>query len=140
MGAFLNQVFGGLVGEVQIKQSAVDGDIRWSATQNVIGKRRAVNLNSTADQVIDIYAQNYRITDILLTNVSTTLGAGLTAGGVYTAASKAGTAIVSAAQVYTALTAASSLLPLTLGVGATQSVRSETQLFLSIYILGYSLV
>jgi hypothetical protein len=55
-----------------------------------------------------------------------------TAGGVYTAAAKGGTAIVAAAQLYVALTAAAKFLDLTLAAILGTDVRTESLLYLSL--------
>jgi hypothetical protein len=74
------------------------------------------DFNSTADQAITLPAQLWRITRITVTNASTNMTTA--AGGFYTAASKGGTAIVAAAQVYTALINASVVLTCTIAVPA----------------------
>lgn len=85
------------------------------ASARVIGHLSAANFNVTTDQAITLTngAQSWSITDIIVTNVTVNLTAA--DGGVYTAASKGGTAIVDAAQVYTALTGtATQILRLTI--------------------------
>jgi hypothetical protein len=73
------------------------------------------NMNVTTDQALVPYlwtpGQNYLIKRIRVVNASLSLT--LAAGGIYTAASKAGNAIVAAAQAYSALTGA------TIGLDAT---------------------
>lgn len=74
----------------------------------------AANMNATTDQAftkVGTFA-NYIIQAIRAYSPSTDLTAA--DGGIYQAASKAGNAIVDAAQVYTALTAATEGLDLTL--------------------------
>lgn len=73
------------------------------------------NMNTTADQ---IFAQNvtaspfpftnYVITSIMTANASTSLS--IAAGGIYTAASKGGTPIVAAVQVYSGLTTSAKII------------------------------
>lgn len=87
------------------------------------------NMNSTSDQAITIKnAPKYIIDKIIVTNASTSLT--LATGGFYTATSKGGTTIVAAAQVYSALTAASKYLGLTLAL-TTDSLTAQT-LYLSL--------
>lgn len=85
------------------------------------------NMNSTADQSITISSASYVITAILVTNASISLTTA--AGGIYTSASKGGTAVVAAGQVYSALTAATKQLALTLN---DTDRRTATTLFLSL--------
>lgn len=106
------------------------------------------NMNTTADQAL---AQTFAFTNhiidrILVLNASLSLT--LAAGGFYTAASKGGTAIVAAGQVYTALTAATKILPCTI---ANTDLRTNTTMFFAlttgqggaatadIYVFGYAL-
>lgn len=76
----------------------------------MIGAITGANFNSTADQAIAILPQvsKYRISSIEITGCSASLT--LAAGGFYSAASKGGTAIVAAAQVYTGLTGSTLVL------------------------------
>jgi hypothetical protein len=78
----------------------------------LLGQLIGANMNVTSDQAISINALSYRITQIVATNAS--LNMTNADGGIYPAASKAGTAIVAAGQIYTALTAATIALDLTL--------------------------
>jgi len=95
--------------------------------QVMLGKKLSVNMNSTADQAIIINSSNYVIRRILVTNASASLTLG--AGGIYTAASKGGVAVVAAGQVYSALTGAAKILDLTLAV---TDRRTENTLYLSL--------
>lgn len=72
------------------------------------GYLAAVNFNSTADQAITIKAPfaKYRVQGIKVYNASGDLSA--TVGGVYTAASKGGTAVIPAATSYFTVTDATS--------------------------------
>jgi len=85
---------------------------------NQIGKLLAANFNVTTDQLIPINNNvRFQITAIRVLN--TTVNAMSTAvGGLYTAASKGGTAVVANTQVYTGLTNAATALSLTLAVPA----------------------
>lgn len=81
----------------------------------VIFSKIGLNLNSTADQALTapFVFTDYLITDVILSNVSTTLAASLATVGIYTGASAGGTTIVTAALV-TGLTGAAKTLPMTL--------------------------
>ncbi len=96
-----------------------------------VGRLLTANMNSTADQAIPINlptgTTTYNIRQIIVTNASTSLT--LAAGGVYTATSKGGTAVVAAAQLYSALTSSTKSLALTLG---NTDARTETTLYLSL--------
>ena len=98
----------------------VTGQVIGTGMDQLLGKLIGANMNVTTDQAIPITrigSQKYLITKIFVTNASTSLTAA--DGGIYTATSKGGTAIVAAAQVYTALTAATVGLDLTLAVNNT---------------------
>jgi hypothetical protein len=100
-------------------------------TNRVLCSIRTANFNTTADQTCSIPGTitAWNPTSVLVTNCSASLT--LAAGGVYPAASKGGTAIVAAAQVYTALTAATIILPLTLATGNTRYTVSSVFLSLT---------
>lgn len=87
------------------------------------------NMNSTADQAFTkaFSFTNYIIDRIIATNASTSPT--LAAGGIYTAASKGGTAVVAAAQVFSGLTASGLVLPLTI---ANTDLRTGANLFLAL--------
>lgn len=96
------------------------GAVVATGTEILLGQLIGANMNVTTDQLIPITrigSKRYQITRITVTNASTSLTNA--DGGIYTAASKGGTAIVAAAQVYTALTAATVALDLTLAVNNT---------------------
>lgn len=88
----------------------------------VIGKLLGANMNITTDQAIPIapQANKYIITNIIATNASVSLTTA--AGGIYTAISKGGSAVVAAGQVYTALTTTAKYLALTLAGSALTDV------------------
>lgn len=85
-----------------------------AGASRVLCSIRSANFNSTADQACTVPAAvtAWSPTSIAVTNCSASMT--LAAGGVYPATSKGGTALVAAAQVYTALTSASISLGLTL--------------------------
>jgi hypothetical protein len=86
----------------------------FPAGQRVIASLRGANFNTTNDQPIVIPQRfvAFQLTSIIVTNSSLSLTTA--AGGFYPAAAKAGTPIVSAAQTYSALTTAASLMTATL--------------------------
>jgi len=88
---------------------------------------KGANLNSTADQPFTVNGSlpaKFRITDIVATNAS---GSPTTAvGGIYTAASKGGQAIIYAGQAYATLTAATALQQLAFGTGSAELSYSGT--------------
>lgn len=99
------------------------GNIVAPNTEILLGKLIGANMNVLTDQAIPITrigSSRYQITRITVTNASTSLTAA--DGGVYTATSKGGTAIVAATQVYTALTSATVALDLTLAVNNTYNL------------------
>lgn len=73
---------------------------------------RGANLNSTADQVFTKIGTftKYKVTQVEA--IGKTGNALIAAGGIYSAAAKAGSVIVSAAQAWAALSAPDKLLPL----------------------------
>jgi len=106
---------------------ATPGAAKWIFIQaDLIGRAMGANMNVTTDQPFvmsyDVTLSKFAVSKILVTNASVSLTTA--AGGVYSAATKGGTAIVAAAQVYTALTAATSLLALTIAAAGSASVFS----------------
>lgn len=94
----------------------------------LVGRLIGANMNVTTDQLIPItlQAENFKLVEILVTNASISLTTAV--GGIYTAASKGGTALVANSQVYSALTAAGKFKDLTLANSAlTDLVASATQ-------------
>ncbi len=105
------------------------------------------NMNVTTDQslVAAFGITSYYIDRILVTNASTSLT--LAAGGLYTAASKGGTAIVAAGQLYSGLTGSTVTLNPTL---ASTTLRTATPILslttaqggaatADLYVFGYAL-
>jgi hypothetical protein len=93
---------------------------------------RAANFNITTDQSCAIPASvtAWVPTSIIVTNCSGTFT--LAAGGVYPATSKAGTALVAAAQAYTALTGATVVLGLTLAANIATTRQTVNSVYLSL--------
>ncbi len=113
------------------KTSGANGLIAGTGVSRQVGRLLNVDMNVTTDQIIPIInAAKYIIRSIVITNASTSLGVSVAAGGVYSAATKGGSAIVAAAQLYTVLTAAAVATNLTIAVGAV--TRTENALYLSL--------
>jgi hypothetical protein len=93
---------------------------------------RSANFNITTDQTCTIPASvtAWVPTSILVTNCSGTFT--LAVGGVYPAASKAGTALVAAAQAYTALSGATVVLGLTLAANIATTRLTINTVYLSL--------
>lgn len=104
-----------------------------NTTRRLLGVLLGANFNSTADQAIAISSSKYIVRTIIAVNASVSLTTA--AGGIYPAAAKGGTPIVAATQAYTALTAASKFLALTLNPaagGPTTDVETATTVYLSL--------
>jgi hypothetical protein len=100
-------------------QSAATGAAVWLPLVSsgvLIGRLIGANMNVTTDQAFMMTGwsviNKFRVTKITAKNASVSLTTA--AGGVYTAASKGGTAYVANTQVYTSLTAATLALDLTI--------------------------
>lgn len=99
-------------------------------SQKVLASLRAANMNSTADQVITIppAIAKFLVTSVLVTNCA--VSQTLSVGGVYSAASKGGTAIVAAVQAYSALTGTTTqLLPATISAAGLTTTFSGNLYF-----------
>ena len=101
----------------------------------LIGRLLSANMNSTADQAIPLFIPAgipYRPTKISVRNASVSLTTAV--GGIYTAASKGGTAIVASGQAYSALTASTLNLDLTIVVAVVSLtvLPAGTLLYLSL--------
>lgn len=96
----------------------------------LLGQRLAADFNVTTDQAIGINAAKYVVRRIVVVNPSTSLT--LAVGGFYTGASKTGTTIVAATQIYTALTAGAKWLDLTLAAILGTDVLTAGTLYLSL--------
>lgn len=104
---------------------------------NAIGILRTANFNSTADQAIPIQIPpgftKYVVTGFTITNASLSLTTA--AGGLYNATVKpAGGILVAAAQIYTALTAATKFLAATLAALASTDTQTAANLYLSLTV------
>jgi hypothetical protein len=94
----------------------------------LLGELLGASMNTTADQAIVMYATSYIPDKIIIKNASVSLT--LAAGGIYTAASKGGTAIVGAGQVYSGLTTTTKFISAT--VASLTDLIIATSLFLSL--------
>jgi len=109
----------------------------WVAGQNVPAQQLlfrlpSANFNVTTDQIITPYGWSvdkpYAIERVRVINPSLSLTTA--AGGIYTAASKAGNALVAAGQAYSGITAVGNGLDLTLtAFGLGQQPAGQTPIF-----------
>jgi hypothetical protein len=94
--------------------------------------RQTVDMNSTADQALTLELPDgftrYRLLNIIVTGNA---AASLAVGGVYTDASKGGTAVVANTQVYTSITGANTNQNLTISTAGAQ-VMTDLSLFFSL--------
>lgn len=95
----------------------------------LLGKLISCNMNITTDNTIPIISSNCMITAIYVTNSSGSLTTA--AGGVYTAVTKGGTAIVSSAQAYSTLTGATIWLALTMAASPIKIIANQVFLNLT---------
>lgn len=101
----------------------VTGQVTGTGIEQIIGTKIGANMNVTTDQAIPITrigSQKYLITKIVVTNASISLTTA--AGGVYQTTSKGGTAIVASSQAYSALSATTTALNLTLAINRTYTL------------------
>jgi hypothetical protein len=101
----------------------------------LLGKLISADMNSTSDQRIVMFSNpsKFILRRIVVTNASISLTTA--AGGVYTAASKGGTAVVASSQAYSSLSASTLFLDLTLsttGSASTTVKSSIPNLYLSL--------
>lgn len=113
----------------QLRVNAAGTLPEWSLDGVALLGSSVCNCNVTTDTAIPIAASKYRIRFIAAYDASTSLTT--VVGGVYSAASKGGSALVANTQVYSALTTAQSILDLTLATPATTLYRTESVLFYS---------
>ncbi len=100
----------------------------------LLGKLASANMNTTADQAITIAlptgTTKYVVKDVIVANASTSLT--LAVGGIYTAASKGGNALVANTQVYSGVTGSTKLVSATLAAVAGTDIVTATTLYLSL--------
>lgn len=101
---------------------------RYGLLANLTG----ANFNVTTDQALTLQTgvTRYIIRRIIVDNASISLTTA--AGGIYTNAAKAGTVIVAAAQVYSALTASTKFKDLTLEAVVGTDILTATTIYLSL--------
>jgi|SRR5215831_10474258 len=100
---------------------------------NLLGTFTALNMNVTTDQALALSVPTnayYYLRYVVGRNASISLTTA--AGGIYTAASKGGTAVVAAAQAYSGLTAANLSLALTVVAGQLLVVLNANPLYFSL--------
>jgi hypothetical protein len=95
-----------------------------------LGVLKSADFNVTTDQAIPINCSKYLIRRIVVTNTSLNLT--LAIGGFYTGASKSGTIIVAASQVYTALTASTKYVDLTLAGAILSDILTSSTIYFSL--------
>lgn len=100
--------------------------------QRRLGRLTGANFNSVADQAITINAgvTKYLLTGVYVTNCSASLTTA--AGGFYPTTAKGGVPVVAAAQVYTALSAATVLLPATITAAGLATALTVSTIYLSL--------
>lgn len=107
----------------------------------VIAKLIGANMNITTDQALTLqiadtddivvaHEGDFILDKIIVRNPSISLTTAV--GGIYTAASKGGTAVVANSQVYSALTASTKFVALTLANSALTDVLNLSALYFSL--------
>lgn len=93
-------------------------------TQQTLFKLISANMNITTDQLLvqQFSFSTWEVEKIIVTNASASLA--LAVGGFYTAASKGGTPIVAATQIFSALTNSAAILNPTLALTIRQTVQT----------------
>ena len=94
----------------------------------LLGKLIGANMDSTADQRIVMLSNpsKFILRRIVVTNASISLTTA--AGGVYTATSKGGTAVVASSQAYSSLSASTLFLDLTLNTSGSASTTVKSSI------------
>lgn len=94
----------------------------------LLGTLIGANMNSTADQIITMFSNpsKFIIRRIVVANASISLTTA--AGGVYTAASKGGVAVVASSQAYSSLTTSALFLDLTLSTSGSASTTVKSSI------------
>lgn len=108
------------------------GNLATKGISGVLCSIRSANFNITTDQACTIPATitAWVPSSIVVTNCSTSMT--LAAGGVYPTTSKGGTALVSAVQLYSALTSATIVLNLTLVANIATTRYTANTMYLSL--------
>lgn len=111
------------------------------ADYRVVGKLIGANFNVTTDQaiplqiadtddVVQTHEGDFILADIIVRNASISLTTAV--GGIYTAASKGGSAIVANTQVYSALTSSVKWVALTKASISLTDVLNQANLYFSL--------
>ena len=124
------QLTSGLTSPLAISTSVASETVSPLRTGTLLGSRIAANFNSTADQIIPIAANKYIPRRIIALNASSSLTTA--AGGIYSSPAKAGSPLVAATQVYSALTAPAKYLDLTTTAIVGTDVYSSPILYFSL--------
>lgn len=130
----------GLIGKV-LQSDGTDAVYAWLTAANFDSSAKYLggygilafgqkNFNSTADQAFTIASTKYIIRRIVVVNASISLTTA--AGGFYSNAGKAGTIIVAAAQVYSALTTTAKFIDATLTAVMGTDVLTSATIYLSL--------
>lgn len=96
----------------------------------LISVLRAADMNTTADQVINLSPKRYIVRRVIITNASTSLTTAV--GGIYTGTGKTGVALVPAGQSYAALTGSNKFIDATLHASTSTDHYVVTTLYLSL--------
>jgi hypothetical protein len=110
-----------------------NGCVPANAGPSLLGSFVGLNMNITTDQTLTLNVPTgayYFLKYAVGRNASTSLTTA--AGGIYTAASKGGTAVVAAGQVYTALTASTLSFALTIVAGQLLVAQTANPLFFNL--------
>lgn len=105
-------------------------DSTYEVRYVMLGKKTGADMNAVTDQAVTIASSRYVLRRILVENASISLTT--CAGGIYTGAGKTGTILVAAAQVYSALTATTKWIDLTIAAGATADVVTASTIYISL--------
>jgi hypothetical protein len=121
------------VANLDIMDLLESGCIPTGGGASLLGSFVGLNMNITTDQSLALTVPSnayYFLKYVIGRNASTSLTTA--AGGIYTAASKGGTAVVAATQAYTALTGSTLSVALTVVAGQLLVVQTANPLFFSL--------
>lgn len=100
------------------------------ARSPLIAVLRAADMNTTADQAINLSPKRYVIRRIIVTNANASLTTAV--GGLYTGPGQTGVALVPAGQSYAALTSSDKFIDTTLHASAFTDHYAVSTLYLSL--------
>jgi hypothetical protein len=121
------------VANLDIMDLLESGCIPTGGGASLLGSFVGLNMNITTDQSLALTVPSnayYFLKYVIGRNASISLTTA--AGGIYTAASKGGTAVVAATQAYTALTGSTLSVALTVVAGQLLVVQTANPLFFSL--------